>query len=165
VERLRTLEVAILVADPYAEEAEVAAAGAELVGLPDLLRGSDVLTLHVPELPETYHLIGAGELALLPDGATVVNTARGSVLATAALERECAGGRLNAILDVTDPEPLPADSILYDLPNVMITPHIAGSLGAEARRMADSALDELERYLAGQPPHAAVTPEALEVGA
>lgn len=165
LERLRDLDVDVLVADPYADAAEVAAAGATLVELPHLLRGCDVLTLHVPSLPATRHLIGAAELALLRDGATVINTARGAVLDTAALERECAAGRLDAILDVTDPEPLPADSVLYELPNVMITPHIAGSLGAETRRMSESALDELERFLSGQPPHAAVTPDEFAASA
>src|SRR5688500_11813237 len=71
-------------------------------------------------------MIGAAELALLRDGATVVNTARGALIDTDALVRECASGRLDAILDVTDPEPLPDDSPLYDLPNVSITPHISG---------------------------------------
>ncbi|TMR96356.1 hydroxyacid dehydrogenase [Nonomuraea basaltis] len=165
VERLRTLDVDILVADPYADPAEVAAAGGRLVSLPDLLPRCDVLTLHVPALPSTRHLIGAPELALLRDGATVINTARGAVLDTAALERECATGRLDAMLDVTDPEPLPADSLLYDLPNVMITPHVAGSLGSETRRMSESALDELERYLSGQPPRAAVTADEFVVSA
>ncbi|WP_231500067.1 hydroxyacid dehydrogenase [Saccharothrix sp. NRRL B-16314] len=161
VDRLRGMDVTVLVYDPYVDPAEVAAAGGRHVGLPELLRASDVLSLHVPELGSTHHLIGAAELAMLRDGATVVNTARGSVLDTAALERECATGRLDAILDVTDPEPLPADSVLYDLPNVMITPHIAGSLGSETRRMSDSALDELERYLSGHPPRAAVTPDTF----
>ncbi|WP_238598859.1 hydroxyacid dehydrogenase [Saccharothrix sp. ALI-22-I] len=165
VDRLRTLDVTVLVSDPYADPARVAAAGARLVELPELLRASDVLTLHVPALGSTRHLIGAAELALLRDGATVVNTARGAVVDTAALERECATGRLDAMLDVTDPEPLPADSILYDLPNVMITPHIAGSLGSETRRMSDSAIDEVERYLSGRPPRAAVTPDTLGMSA
>ncbi|MFC6081947.1 hydroxyacid dehydrogenase [Sphaerisporangium aureirubrum] len=165
VERLRGLEMNVLVTDPYAVEAEVAEAGARLVRLPDLLRRSDVLTLHVPALPSTRHLIGARELSLLRDGATVINTARGAVLDTAALERECASGRLYAILDVTEPEPLPAASVLYDLPNVMITPHIAGSRGAEARRLSESALDELDRYLTGRPPRAAVTAEEIATGA
>jgi phosphoglycerate dehydrogenase-like enzyme len=124
-----------------------------------------VLTLHVPALPATRHLIGAKELALLRDGATVINTARGSVIDTAALESECVSGRLDAILDVTEPEPLPADSPLYDLPNVMITPHIAGSLGSETRRMSESALDELERYLSGLPPRAPVTADEIAVSA
>ncbi|MET8161339.1 hydroxyacid dehydrogenase [Sphaerisporangium sp. NPDC005289] len=165
VERLRDLELDVLVADPYASPAEVRAAGARPVELPELLRRCDVLTLHVPALPSTRHLIGAEELARLRDGVTVINTARGAVLDTAALERECAAGRLDAILDVTDPEPLPAGSVLYDLPNVMITPHVAGSLGAETRRMSESALDEIERYLTGRPPRAAVTPAAFATGA
>ncbi|TMR11325.1 hydroxyacid dehydrogenase [Nonomuraea turkmeniaca] len=165
VDRLRSLEVDVLVADPYADPAAVSALGAGLLPLPELLPRCDVLTLHVPELPSTHHLIGAPELALLRDGTTVINTARGAVLDTAALERECATGRLDAILDVTDPEPLPATSLLYDLPNVMITPHIAGSLGSETRRMSESALDELERYLSGQPPRAAVTPDDFMVSA
>ncbi|GIH23478.1 hydroxyacid dehydrogenase [Acrocarpospora phusangensis] len=164
-ERLRGLDVHVLVSDPYADAAEVRAAGGRLVALPDLLSRCDVLTLHVPALPATRHLIGAAELALLRDGATVVNTARGAVLDTAALEAECASGRLDAILDVTDPEPLPADSPLYDLPNVMITPHIAGSLGSETRRMSESALDELDRYLSGRPPRAAVTADEFAVSA
>ena len=70
----------------------------------------------------------------------MINTARGSLIDTAAFETECAAGRLNAILDVTDPEPLNAGSVLYDLPNV-ITPHIAGSLDGEVKRMTDTALD------------------------
>ncbi|GAB2951292.1 hydroxyacid dehydrogenase [Nonomuraea fastidiosa] len=165
VERLRSLEVDVLVSDPYAAQEEVSAAGGRLVELPELLRRCHVLTLHVPSLPATRHLIGAAELAMLRDGATVINTARGAVLDTAALERECASGRLDAILDVTDPEPLPAESVLYELPNVMITPHIAGSLGSETRRMSDSALDELERHLAGLPLRTAVTPDEFAVSA
>jgi phosphoglycerate dehydrogenase-like enzyme len=165
IEKLRSLEMDVLVCDPYADAAEVREAGGRLVTLADLLPRCDVLTLHVPELPSTRHLIGAPELALLRDGTTVINTARGAVLNTAALEIECARGRLDAILDVTDPEPLPANSLLYDLPNVMITPHIAGSLGSETRRMSESALDELERYLSGRPPRAAVTVDEFAVSA
>ena len=166
VERLRTLDTAeVLVTDPYADPAAVAAAGARLVPLDTLLRRSEILTLHLPGLPQTRHAIGARELALLPDGATVINTARGEVIDTAALERECGTGRLNAILDVTDPEPLPADSPLTRLPNVMITPHIAGSLGTETRRMSSQALDELDRYVRGVAPLDAVTREALAVSA
>jgi phosphoglycerate dehydrogenase-like enzyme len=155
----------VLVADPYANLADVAALGAKLVDLEDLLRASDVLTLHAPELPSTRHLIGGDELTLLRDGATVINTARGSLVDTAALEVECSSGRLDAMLDVTDPEPLPPESPLYDLPNVMITPHIAGSLGSETRRMSGSALEELERFVAGQPPRSLVTPDDLAVSA
>lgn len=165
VQRLQALDVDVLVADPYAVDTDVADAGARLVDLTELLVSSDTVTLHVPALPSTRHLIGATELGLLRDGATVVNTARGSVLDTEALEKECASGRLHAILDVTEPEPLPASSVLYDLPNVMITPHVAGSLGSESRRMSDSALDELERYATGQPARAPVRASELEASA
>ncbi|GAB2499646.1 hydroxyacid dehydrogenase [Promicromonospora xylanilytica] len=152
----------ILVADPFADAADVAAAGARLVPLDELLAASDIVSLHAPELPSTRKLIGARELALMPDGATLINTARGAVVDTAALEHECAGGRIYAMLDVTEPEPLPASSVLYDLPNVMITPHIAGSLGTETRRMTAAALDELERYTRGDAPRSAVTRADME---
>jgi phosphoglycerate dehydrogenase-like enzyme len=166
VEMLRVLETAeVLVTDPYADPAVVAAAGGRLVDLDTLLRSSDIVTLHAPALPETHRMIGARELALLPDGATLVNTARGALVDHDALLAECAAGRVHAILDVTDPEPLPAGHALYDLPNVMITPHVAGSLGAETRRMSDHALDELERFLAGRPLATPVTPDGLTVSA
>lgn len=142
--------VRVLVTDPYADPAAVAAAGAELVSLGEMLAAVDVLSIHAPELPETRHMIGAEQLAALADHTTVINTARGSLLDHAALEVECRSGRLNAILDVTDPEPLHSDSVMYDLPNVMITPHIAGSLGTERLRMSDLALDELDRFIAGE---------------
>lgn len=166
VERLAALETQeVLVSDPYADRDEVKAAGARLTDLDEVLTASDITSLHAPALPSTRHLIGARELALMPDGATLINTARGMVVDTAALEAECEAGRLFAILDVTDPEPLPAASVLYDLPNVMITPHIAGSLGTETRRMTGSALDELERYARGAVPVSPVTREALETSA
>lgn len=144
-------EAVILVADPYADPDAVAAAGATLTCLDEMLPVVDILTIHAPQLPSTRHMIAEPQLRALPDHCTVINTARGSLVDTAALERECATGRLNAILDVTDPEPLPASSPLYDLPNVMLTPHVAGSLGAETRRMTDAALDELERFAAARP--------------
>ncbi|MGR6919855.1 hydroxyacid dehydrogenase [[Actinomadura] parvosata] len=152
VAALRQLEdLTVLVHDPYADPAEVARAGGRPASLEDLLPAVDILSLHAPELPETRHMIGAAQLAALRDHTTLINTARGSLVDTTALERECASGRLNAILDVTDPEPLPASSVLYDLPNVLITPHVAGSLGTEVYRMTDAALDELERYTTGLP--------------
>lgn len=152
----------VLVADPFADAADVAATGAELVPLERMLSRVAVLSLHAPALASTHHLIGPEELAALPDGATVINTARGSLLDHEALAAECGSGRIDAVLDVTDPEPLPPDSPLLTLPNVAITPHLAGSLGTEARRLADSALDELAAYAAGAPLHHPVDRIALE---
>lgn len=151
----------VLVVDPFADPVTVAATGAELVTLAEALPRADVLSLHAPDLPATRHMIGAAELAALPPGATLINTARGALVDHAALEQACQAG-LHAILDVTDPEPLPSTSVLYDLPNVMITPHVAGSLGAETRLLAASALTELERYAEGLPPLDPVTAHSLE---
>jgi phosphoglycerate dehydrogenase-like enzyme len=151
----------VLVVDPYADPAAVVQAGAELVTLAEALPRADVLSLHAPDLPQTRHMIGAAELAALPPGATLINTARGALVDHAALEQACLAG-LHAILDVTDPEPLPRTSVLYDLPNVMLTPHVAGSLGAETRLMTASALSELERYAAGLPPLDPVTAQSLK---
>lgn len=143
----------VLVADPFADPAEVAAAGAELVPLHEMLPRVAVLSLHAPALPSTHRMIAAAELAALQDGATVINTARGALLDHDALLAECRDGRLDAVLDVTDPEPLPSSSPLLALPNVAITPHLAGSLGTETRRLTDSALDELEAYASDAPLH------------
>lgn len=166
VELLRLLDTAeVLVSDPYADAAEVAAAGGTLVPLDEVLRRSEILSLHAPALAETHHMIGARELALMPDGATLVNTARGALVDHDALLVECAAGRIDAILDVTEPEPLPQGSRLYELPNVMITPHIAGSLGSETRRMSNHALDELERLLDGRSLTTPVTRDELTVSA
>ncbi|MGV9363326.1 hydroxyacid dehydrogenase [Amycolatopsis sp. NPDC003731] len=163
---LRLLDLArVLVVDPVAGRGEIRAAGAEPASLAEALPQADVLSLHAPSLPETRHMIGAAELAALPPGAVLINTARGALVDTAALEHACAADGLHAVLDVTEPEPLPAGSPLYDLPNVVLTPHIAGSLGSETRRMSAEALGELERYVAGLPPRAPVTRHSLAVQA
>src|SRR3546814_15827507 len=91
----------------------------------------------------------ARRIALLRPDAVVINTARGTLIDTDALVRRCRAGTLRAILDVTDPEPLPADSVLFDTPGIVLSPHIAGAMHAETRRLADSALDEIERLCQG----------------
>ena len=151
IELLRPFDLCVSLADPYVDEAGAAALGVPLLPLDDLLRTSEVVTVHAPETPETRHLIGRRELALMPDGAVLINTARGGLVHHEALTAELRTGRLSAILDVTDPEPLPADSPLYDLPNAFITPHLAGSQGNEAARLGLAVAEEAERLGAGQP--------------
>lgn len=151
IELLRPFDLRILVYDPYLDAAEAADLGVEAVGLDELARRSQVVTIHAPQLPATRHMFDARRLALLPDRATLINTSRGSLVDTAALTAELLAGRIDAVLDVTDPDPLPADSPLYELPNVLLTPHIAGSLGNELGRMADYAAAEIERYARGLP--------------
>lgn len=149
LELLRPFDLRVLVHDPYADPAELASLGGEACGLDELLGRSHVVSLHAPELPETRGLLNASRLALMPDGATLVNTARGTLVDTAALTRELVTGRLHAVLDHTEPQVLPVDSPLYDLPNVLLTPHVAGSLGGELERLAVAAVEELERYARG----------------
>jgi phosphoglycerate dehydrogenase-like enzyme len=136
----------VVVYDPFLEQREADELGVEKVELAELARRSDVLTLHTPVVPETVGMIDAGILALMPDGATIINTARGAIVDHVALEKEVVSGRINAVLDVTDPEPLPPASPLFDLPNVILTPHIAGSMGTELRRMGDTVAADLAAY-------------------
>ena len=150
ITRLQSLEVSVAVADPYLDGDGVRTMGATLMELDDLFSWADLVTVHAPALPSTRHLVNAERLARMHDGAWLLNTARGSLVDTDALTRECVAGRLNAFVDTPDPEPLPADSPLWDLPNVVLTPHIAGSLGNEISRMGDLAVAEVRRFVAGE---------------
>ena len=148
---LEPFHLEVLIYDPYLDENGALSLGAKLVPLDALMARSDVVSLHVPVTPETTGMIGARELGLLRTGATVMNTARGEILDQAALEAELVSGRINAILDVAVPDVLPAGHVFYDLPNVILTPHIAGSMGTELLRMGDHVVSELERYIVGKP--------------
>ncbi|MFD6495541.1 hydroxyacid dehydrogenase [Streptomyces sp. NPDC060188] len=150
IELLRPFDLRVSLADPYVDEAGAAALGVPLLPLDALLAGSDIVTVHAPQTPETRHLVGRRELALMPAGAVLVNTARGSLVDHDALVAELRSGRISAVLDVTDPEPLPADSPLLGLPNAFVTPHLAGSQGNEVARLGATVLGELERLLAGR---------------
>lgn len=160
-ERLRSYDLEVLISDPYLTTDQAAALGAELVDNDTLFRRSDILSVHAPLLPETVGLVDARLLALLKDGSSLINTARGKIIDSEALIRECATGRIDAILDVTDPEPLPPDSPLLDLPNVFVTPHVAGAVGNEIARLGELAVSELERLVAGQPLEHAISPAEI----
>jgi phosphoglycerate dehydrogenase-like enzyme len=154
---LRRIDADVCVSDPYLSASEATALGVRKVELDELLGSCDVVSLHAPALPETTNMIGAAELARMQPGATLINTARGTLVDTSALEEACVSGRINAVLDVTEPEPLPSTSPLWDLPHVVITPHIAGSQGGEVRRLGRLAVDEVERHARGEPPLHPVT--------
>jgi phosphoglycerate dehydrogenase-like enzyme len=157
---LAPLEPRMVVYDPYLSDAEAARLGVEKAELDDLLRRADVVTLHAPSLPETERMIDARRLALMKDDALIVNTARGSLFDESALVAELSRGRFFAFLDVTDPEPPAADSPLRRLPNVVVTPHLAGCI-ENCTRMSEMAVEELRRFFAGEPPLYEVTPERL----
>nr|MDT0524445.1 NAD(P)-dependent oxidoreductase [Streptomyces sp. DSM 41633] len=139
-----------LLHDPYVGAAEAASLGAESVPLDQLLAHSNIVTLHAPDIPETHRMLDAGHLALIRDGGVLINTSRGALIDPDALTEELVSGRLSAVLDVTEPEPLPAHSPLYDLPNVFLTPHIAGSLGNELQRLGLIVTEEAERLASGR---------------
>ena len=147
--------------DPYVTPEEAASLGVDKLELDELCATADVLSIHAPALPETMHMIGAAQISALPDSATVINTARGPLIDHDALMPHLASGRLYAILDVTDPEPLPDESPLLEMPNVWISPHLAGSQGTELARMTDYVIEEVRRWSAGEPALNDVTQERL----
>lgn len=151
VDLLRPFSLDVAMADPYLDDHAARRLGVRLLPLDDLLRECDLVSLHAPAIPETRHLIDRRRLSLLRDGAVLVNTARGSLVDQEALVAELVSGRIEAVIDVTEPEVLPADSPLYTLENVWLTPHLAGAQGGELYRLTDVVLEELERYVAGRP--------------
>jgi len=120
--------------------------------LPSLLPHHDAVVLIVPLTSDTRGLVDAAFLAAMPDGALLVNAARGPVVDTAALLAELAGGRLRAALDVADPEPLPPDHPLWTAPNVLITPHVAGSVAGAYQRALRVAARQIAAFAAGRQP-------------
>lgn len=153
LELLRPFDLRVLLTDPFTNSTAAAALGAELVETDEIFARSDVVTVHAPELPSTRHLVDARRLALMKDGATLVNTARGSLVDTGALTAEVTRGRLRAVLDVTDPEPLPSGSPLWDCSGAFLTPHLSGSAGSELARVGRQAVDEVVAIARGQAPH------------
>jgi phosphoglycerate dehydrogenase-like enzyme len=119
--------------------------------LPELLPRHDIVVLLVPLTEQTQGMVDAAFLAAMPDGALLVNAARGPVVDTAALTRELATGRLAAAVDVTDPEPLPADHPLWTMPNFLLTPHVAGSVRNVFPRGYRLAAQQIRRYVQGEP--------------
>ncbi|MGW0707057.1 hydroxyacid dehydrogenase [Streptomyces sp. NPDC002643] len=162
IELLRPFDLRVTLTDPYVDEAGAAALGVPLLPLDDLLRTSEIVTIHAPDTPETQGLLDRRALSLMPDGAVLINTARGPLVDHDALTDELRTGRLSAVLDVTEPEPLPTDSPLYDLPNAFITPHLAGSQGNEVARLGLAVAEEAELFAAGRQLAHAIDRSVLE---
>ena len=120
--------------------------------LPELLPDVDIVIVVTPLAPSTAGLVGEDVLSALPDGALVVNVARGQVADTDALVRHATEGRIRLALDVTDPEPLPADHPLWSLDNVLISPHVGGASAAMLPRMAALVRRQIDHLLADEEP-------------
>jgi phosphoglycerate dehydrogenase-like enzyme len=163
IQLLKPFALQILVFDPFLSEAAARELGVEKVGLDEAFSRGIVVSNHLANNPQTAQMLKAPHFAQLRSGATFINTGRGLTVAESELADVLrARPDLTALLDVTWPEPAPADSPLWELPNVRISTHLAGSNGNEVRRMADWCLDEFERWTQSKPLRSAVTLEMLE---
>jgi phosphoglycerate dehydrogenase-like enzyme len=159
--QLQAFQARVLVCDPYLDADRARELGVGLVDLDALLRQSDIVSLHVPSLPETRHMIGKAELAKLKPGALFINTARGALVDEAALVEALRENRFTAVLDVYETEPLPDDSPLRSLPNAVLAPHAAGHTHETYLRQGSTAVDATLRFLAGEPLRNEVTKAML----
>jgi phosphoglycerate dehydrogenase-like enzyme len=160
---LRPLGPRLLVHDPYVPATTVRGRGCAPATLARLLRESEYLVLAAGLTDATRGLLDRAALRRLPDGATVVNVARGGIVDLEALTAEVRSGRLRCALDVTDPlEPLPVRHPLRRMRGAILTPHVGAATVAVRRAMADLVLDALERFFAGERVRTRVTPAMLE---
>ncbi|MFI6125228.1 NAD(P)-dependent oxidoreductase [Streptomyces sp. NPDC051064] len=161
IRMVRAMGARVRVTDPYLSDADARELGVESVPLETLLTGSPIVAVHAPVTEETHRMLGAEQLALMPDGAGLVNTARAWLVDQDALLAELTTGRLDAALDVFDAEPLPIGHPFRSLPNVLLTPHQAAGSVECRQRLGASAVNEVLRLLAARPPVHAVTADAL----
>lgn len=151
-ELLRSFDVRVLVYCPFLAAGSAVEAGVERVSLEELFSECDVVSVHTPLLPETRGLVDGALVAKLRPGATLINTARGPVLDQPSVVEVLRARRdVTAVLDVTDPEPPVEGDPLLQLPNVLVTSHIAGSHGRDCQRLGAYMVDEFERHLLGLP--------------
>ena len=153
----------VLAADPYLPQSHSGLDGVALVSLDELLSRSDIISIHCPLTPETRGLIDANALARLKPGSVIVNTARGPIIdLPAAIAGLRAGTLAGAALDVVDPEPLPADSPLYTLPNVILTPHSAYYSERSVELVRRETFIEALTVLKGRQPRTVANPAVLD---
>ena len=166
VERLSGERFSLLAYDPYADASFVREHGISLVDLVELFSRSHVVTLHAPLLAATKAMVGRDLINRMQPGATLINTARGGLIDETALVdvlRERTD--LFAFLDVTDPEPPAMGSPLFTLPNIVMTPHIAGNVGRERRALGSAIAEEVRRWRLGQFLRLAVDTSLLAISA
>ena len=157
---LGMFEMKKLVHSFYPFEDEAHEAGARVAGIDELMRESDAVVLLAPNIPKNRRMIDARRLALMKDGAFFLNSGRGALVDEEALIAELKSGRINACIDVSDPvEPPVEGSPLYNLPNCVLTPHIAGAVGTECHRLGNQVVKELRRYQNGDPFENEITEE------
>lgn len=151
IKLLKNFHVNILLYDPFVSEEQAKELGVKKVELDELMRSSEVVSLHAPSLPATNKMINRSNLKLMKDGATLINTARGSLIDEEALYEECKTGRIKACLDVTDPEPPAVDHPFRTLPNIIMTPHIAGAVTNGRFRIGLYTVQAIESFINREP--------------
>jgi phosphoglycerate dehydrogenase-like enzyme len=151
IELLRPFSLKVVVYDPFLSEDAARSLGVEKVSLEEAFTRGQVVSNHLANVPETAGIIRGEHFRAMRPSSTFLNTGRGATVREGEM-CDVLRGRidLTAVLDVTDPEPPLPNSPLYELPNVILSPHIAGAINNETLRLADTALDELERYLRGE---------------
>ena len=161
VKLLKNFHVDVLMYDPILTSEKISNIGAKKVELNELMSLSDVISIHAPGIPATENMINASNLSLMKDGAILINTARGTIINEHDLIAELKKGRIFACLDVTYPEPPSKDNELRTLPNVVLTPHIAGLATNGKLRIGSHVCDEIENYNSNAPLYCEVKKEML----
>ena len=151
VKMLEPFRVKIRAYDPYISNETFAAYGVEKASLEDVITQSKIISVHAARTPGTYHMLDEALLKRIPDGALLVNTARGNIIDEEALARELANGRFKAILDVFEEEPLPMDSALRGLNNAILIPHMAGPTVNRRPFVTLALIEEIQSFFAGKP--------------
>jgi phosphoglycerate dehydrogenase-like enzyme len=163
-ERLRPFEVEVVAYDPFLSAAQADELAVRTASLREIFETCDVVSLHTPWLKETEGMITGAHFELMKPGATFINTARGAIVREQELIRVFQKRpEITAVLDVTHPEPPASESPLYSLPNIVLTPHIAGSSDRECRRMGRLMLDEFDRWIRGEPLKWSITRERAAI--
>jgi phosphoglycerate dehydrogenase-like enzyme len=159
----KTLDVNVKVYDPYLSEEDAKIMGITLCSLEELFKTSHVVSCHAPNIPQTQGMLKKEHFESMMEGSTFINTSRGALVDEPALIEVLRWRRdLTACLDVTHPEPPLQNSALYALPNVVLTPHVAGSVNNECRRMGRLMIEEFDRYIKGEPLQYALSKEKIE---
>ncbi|MGP4041420.1 hydroxyacid dehydrogenase [Gracilibacillus sp. D59] len=163
LELLKPFDMDVLAFDPFVTEEEANRLGVTMCSLEDIFRKADIVSLHTPLLKETIGMITGDHFSLMKNGASFINTARGAIVREKEMI-EVLRDRIDitAVLDVTDPEPPEQGSELYQMANVVLTPHLAGSEGEECGRMGAYMLEELKRYINEEPLQWSVSKEQFQ---
>jgi len=163
IKLLNNFDVDILLYDPFVTAQQAEAMGCRKAELDELLSLSDIVSVHAPSLPETYHMFNSETLKLMKKDAVLINTSRGAVIDEEALVRHMQSGNLKyACLDVFEKEPLPIDSPLRSVPNIILTPHLAGLARNGRKRIGVHAIEEVERFIRGEESICPVRKEMLD---